>query len=165
MQSDYQAACSFNGLSQSRLNMGTPALGSRVQAAAAEYSSFWQVWPQFEQKGSERQMVGVEVELIGSHASDFNHLDPACPLCHRVRSELLRIAELMIREDVLGRDSLTYNIDSHSNSVVCLPALGNRSAVSVSIYIFWSRPHGQAFETDLLSAIKAFLAGCSIHQR
>jgi hypothetical protein len=145
--------------------MASPALGSRVQCAAAEYSAFWQVWPQFGQKDGEHQMIGVEVELIGSHASDFNHLDPTCSMCHRVRSALLGIAELMIRENVLGRDSLTYNIDSHSNSVVCLPALGNRSAVSVSIYIFWSHPHGQAFETTLLSAIKAFLARCSIHQR
>jgi hypothetical protein len=140
-------------------------LGSHAQSAAAEYSAFWQVWPQFEQKAGERQTVGVEVELIGSHASAFNHLDPACSMCHRVRSELLGIADLMIREDVLSRDSLTYNIDPHSNSVVCLPALGNRSAVSVSIYIFWSHAHSQALETDLLNAIKAFLATCSIHQR
>lgn len=145
--------------------MASPALSSRVQSATTEYSAFWQLWPQFEQKGNEHQMVGVEVELIGSHASDSNHLDPGCPLCHRVRFALVGIAELMIREDVLKRDSLTCNIDSHSNSVFCLPALGNRSAVSVSIYIFWSHPHGNAFETDLLSGIKAFLAGRSIHQR
>jgi hypothetical protein len=145
--------------------MASPALSSGVKSARAEYSAFWQVWPQFEQKAGERQPVGVEVELVGSHASDFNHLDPACSMCHRVRSELLGIADLMIGENVLGRDSLTYNIDSHSNSVMCLPALGNRSAVSVSIYIFWSHPHGQEFETDLLNAIKKFLAGRSIHQR
>lgn len=145
--------------------MASTALSSRLQSAAAEYGAFWQVWPQFEQKGNERQMVGVEVELIGSHASDFNHLDPACPMCHRVRSVLLAIADLVTREDFLGGDSVRYTIDSHWNSVLCLPALGNRSAVSVSIYIFWSHPQSQTLERRVVSEIKAFLAGCNIHQR
>jgi hypothetical protein len=145
--------------------MTTPALNSRVQSLVTEYGVFWQFWPQFEQTDGERRLVGFEVELIGSHTSDLNHVDPACPICSHVRSVLLAIADLMPGEVTLGRNSLTYNIDSHSNSIVCLPALGNRSAVWVSIYVFWNRANGQSFETDLLNEVKTFLNRWGIHQR
>jgi hypothetical protein len=65
----------------------------------------------------------------------------------------------------LSRNSLTYNIDSHSNSIVCLPVLGNRSAVWVGIYVFSNRGNGQSFETDLLNEVKTFLNRWGIHQR
>ena len=145
--------------------MATPALNSQVQSLVAEYSAFWQLWPQFEQIYGERRLVGFEVELIGFHTSDLNHLDPSCPACRQVRSVLLAIADAMPRETGFSRNYLRYNIDSHSNSILCLPALGNRSAVSVSIYVFWSRSNGRSLETDLLSEIKAFLNGRGIHQR
>jgi len=145
--------------------MATPALNSRVQSLVTEYGVFWQSWPQFEQTNGERRLVGFEVELIGSHTADLNHVNPACPSCRHVRTLLLAIADLMPQELTLSRTSLTYNIDAHSNSILCLPALGNRSAVSVSIYVFWNRSSGQALETDLVSEIKAFLARWGIHQR
>jgi len=145
--------------------MATPVSKSRVQSLITEYGVFSQLWPQFEQTDGERQLVSLEVELIGSHASDRNHLDPACPACRHVRSVLLAIADAMPGETSFHRNYLTYNIDSHSNSILCLPALGNRSAVSVSIYVFWNRSNGQSFETDPLSDIKAFLNGWGIHQR
>ena len=145
--------------------MATAALNSRVQSLVTEYGVFSQFWPQFEQTDGERHLVGFEVELIGSHTSDLNHVDPACPTCRHVRSVLLAIADLMPGELTLSRNSLTYNIDSHSNSILCLPTLGNRSAVSVSIFVSWNRPNGQSLETDLLSEIKAFLNGWGIHQR
>jgi hypothetical protein len=145
--------------------MATPTLNSRVQSLVTEYGVFWQFWPQFEQTHGERRLVGVEVELIGSHTSDLNHVDPACPVCSHVRSVLLAIVDLMPGELTLSRNSLTYNIDSHSNSIVRLPALGNRSAVWVSIYVFLNRTSGQSFETDLLAGIKTFLNKWGIHQR
>ena len=145
--------------------MATQTLNPQVQALVAEYSVFWQLWPQFEQMHGERRLVGFEVELIGFHTSDLNHLDPTCPACRHVRSVLLAITEAMPRETSFRRNYLTYNIDSHSNSILCLPALGNRSAVSVSMYVFWNRSNGQSSETDLLSEIKAFLSGWGIHQR
>lgn len=145
--------------------MATLALNSEVQALVAEYSVFWQLWPQFEQIHGERRLAGFEVELIGFHTSDLNHLDPGCPACRQVRSVLLAIADAMPRETGFRRNYLTYNIDSHSNSILCLPALGNRSAVSVSIYVFWNWSNGRSPETDLLSEIKAFLNGWGIHQR
>jgi len=145
--------------------MAAPALSPRVQSVVADYGVFWQLWPQFEQTGGERRLAGFEVELIGSHNSELSHVDPGCPMCHRVRSVLRGIADLMLREGVLNRDSLACSIDSHANSVLCLPALANRSAVSVSVHIFWSHPQGQALETDLLATIKTSLAKYGIHQR
>lgn len=144
--------------------MATPARASHIQSALTEYEAFWQLWPQFDSRG-ERRPVGFEVELFGSHTSDLNHIDFACPMCHRVRSVLLGIADLMIRDVVLGSNSFAYNIDSHSNSILCLPALGNRSAVSVSVNISRSRAIGQEFETELLGKIKNCLDSYGIHQR
>jgi hypothetical protein len=145
--------------------MATPALDSRVQFVAAEYGVFWQSWPQFEDANGEHRLVGIELELIGTHASDLNHIDPACSLCRHVRSVLLEIADRTLREAVLTRDFLTYLVDSHSNSILCLPALGNRSAVSVSVYIYWNSTNGQAYETDLQTQIKRCLEKWGIHQR
>jgi len=145
--------------------MATPVSSSGVQSAIAKYGVFWQLWPQFDVTGSERRPVGFEVELIGFHTPDLNHVDPACPMCHQVRSALLRVADLLLEKGIFSRDSLTYDIDSHSNSILCLPALGNRSAVWVSIRISWSREAAHRYETDLPGDIKASLAEWGIHQR
>lgn len=145
--------------------MATPALNSWVQSLVTDYSVFWQLWPQFEQTHGERRLVGFEVELIGSHPSDLNHLDPGCPKCRNVRTVLLMIADLLLGEARRSDNCLTYDVDSHSNSIMRLPALGNRSAVSVSVYVYWSRANGQPFETDLSTEIKTLLSRCGIHQR
>ncbi len=71
----------------------------------------------------------------------------------------------MTKEIVGDGNPLTYDVDSHSNSILCLPALGNRSAVSVSANFSWSHSTGQALETRLQSEIKMFLAKRGIHQR
>ena len=139
-------------------------MNSQVQSAN-EYGIFWQQWPEFAQTEGERRLIGLEVELIGCHASDNNHVDPSCPKCHHVRLVLLGIAYRMV-QDLGGRGNfLTYSIDSHANSILCLPALGNRSAVSVSINLRWRAANGQSFEMDLQSKFKAFLAKHGIHQR
>ena len=145
--------------------MTTPASNSRATSLVTEYGVFWQFWPQFQQAHGERRLVGFEVELIGSHDSDLNHLDPACPKCRNVRAVLLAIADLLRRDTIVGESSLTYNIDSHSNTILCLPALGNRSVVSISIYVSWNPANGQPYETDLLAGIKSFLNKYGIHQR
>ena len=145
--------------------MASPAMSPHGPSVITDYGVFWQQWPEFEQTDGERRLVGLEVELIGSHASNNSHLDPSCRLCHRVRLVLLRIAYLMV-EDLRGSGNfLMYNVDSHSNSILCLPALGNRAAVSVSINIRWRASSGQAFEMDLQGKLRAFLAKHSIRQR
>jgi hypothetical protein len=145
--------------------MTTSALSPRIQSLVTEFGVFWQLWPQFEHVNGDRRLVGFEVELIGSHDSGLNHVDPTCPGCARVRGILLAIADLMPRDPILGGNPPTYNIDSHSNSILFLPALGNRAEVSVSIYISWSWSNGSSFETELLNGIRAFLNGWGIHQR
>ena len=145
--------------------MATLVLNSRVQSLVTEYGVFWQFWPQFEQTRGERRLVGFEVELIGFHKSDLSHVDPTCPRCRNVRAVLMSIASLVPADLGLGVNSLTYNIDSHSGAILCLPALGNRSAVWVSIYLSWSRSNGQSFETDLLTEVRALLNRWGIHQR
>ena len=145
--------------------MATPAMRPQGLSVVSEYGVFWQQWPEFEQADGERRLVGLEVELIGSHASNDDHIDPSCRMCHQVRRVLLGIAYLMV-QDLRGSDNfLTYNVDSHSNSILCLPALGNRAAVSVSISIHWRTASGQSFETDLQGKLRTFLARHSIHQR
>ena len=59
--------------------MATPAVEKGVQFIPAEYSIFWQSWPQFENANGEHRQVGIELELIGAHASDLNHIDPFSP--------------------------------------------------------------------------------------
>lgn len=147
--------------------MATPALSLRLQSALAEYGIFWQLWPQVQQsRGGERYLVGLEVELIGFHPSDLNHLNPSCRMCHHVRSVLLAMAD-RLTEDLLftTRHHLTCGIDSHSNSILCLPALGNRSTVSVSINLAWTHAPAPMFEAALQSKIKNLLAKYGIHQR
>jgi hypothetical protein len=135
-----------------------------MQSEIAEYGVFWQLWPQFDVRAGERRPVGLEVELIGAHTLDRNHLDPACPKCKNVKFVLLGIANLIITS-VFKHDHLTYDVDSHPNSILCLPALGNRSAVSVSIDVWWNDANGKTCEADLLNKIKTFLSDYGIHQR
>ena len=145
--------------------MATVALNLQLQSVVAEYGVFWQFWPQFDQTNGVHSLVGFEVELIGSHKSGLNHVDPACPKCRDVRAVLLTIAVLLRREASLAENPLTSHIDPHSNSILCLPASGNGSAVSVSIHVSWSRSNGISLETDFLTDIKSFLNRWGIHQR
>jgi len=46
--------------------MATSSVSSEVQASAAEYGIFWQLWPQFDFRAGERNPTGLEVELIGA---------------------------------------------------------------------------------------------------
>jgi len=126
-----------------------PLVRTPPQTAVTEYGIFWELWPQFVGTGSERQSVGLEVELIGSHTMDANHLDPTCPMCRRVRYVLLAIASLLVQQALSNSRALICDIDSHANTVLCLPALGNRSLVSVGVNVSWSTTN-RASETTVL---------------
>lgn len=145
--------------------MAVPASVSQIEDLITKYCVFWQSWPQFEQTHGERRLVGLEVELIGFHASDLNHIDPSCPRCRNVRAVLLVVAGLLPRAVTVREGSITYNIDSHSHSILCLPALGNRAAVSVSIFVSWNRSTDHSVETDLLTQVRTFLDRSGIRQR
>jgi hypothetical protein len=143
--------------------MSTSALNSRVPSVVAAYSIFGQLWPQFEEANDgERRMVGLELELIGSHASEASHLDPSCPMCQHVRSVLLDITALMSKHDV-DENSVFYDMGPHWNPTVSSSGSENRSTVSVSIVVSWDCATGQAFETALQSKIRDFLERYGIH--
>ena len=89
-------------------------------------------------RGGERQRVGVEVELIGSHTTAITHLDPACPMCIRLRSLLLSVANSLVGEITASSPSITCDIDSHTNSILCLPASDSPAFVSVSLNVYLS---------------------------
>ncbi len=145
--------------------MASPTISPHATSVIREYGVFWQHWPEFEQIDGERRLVGLEVELIGSHDSNNNHLDPSCRMCHHVRLVLLGIADLIVQALRGIENSLTYNVDSHSNSILCLTALGNRAAVSVSVNLRWRPANSQAFDVDLQGKLRTFLAKHGIHQR
>jgi len=136
--------------------MASVIVSSDLQSALTRYALFCKLWPQFVVRGGERQRVGLEAELIGSHTPDVNHIDPACPRCIRVRSLLTAVARGAI--SALSALPVTCSIDSHTNSILCLPARGNRSFVSVSLNIFWSDKAGSSLEADVLSDIKGCLS-------
>ena len=73
--------------------MASAVVSLALQSSVSEYAVFYELWPQFAARGGERQQLGLEVELIGSHTSDVNHIDPACPMCSRLRSFTARCRE------------------------------------------------------------------------
>jgi hypothetical protein len=144
--------------------MASSMLNSRLQSAVFEYGVFYQLWPKFEGSNGEHRLIGAEVELIGSHTADPNHLNPACPMCRHVRSALLTIANDLVQTGLASPDFL-IDVDAHANVLLILPALGNRSLVTVSVNVSWNQGNGNVVEPDALSDIKGFLSECGIHQR
>jgi len=145
--------------------MASSMLSSRLQSAVFEYGIFCQLWPQFDGSNGEHRLVGAEVELIGSHTLDSNHLDPACPACHHVRSALLTIANDLVQQTGIASRHFIIDVDSRANLILILPALGSRSLVTVSINVSWNQGIGNDAQSDVLSDIKQFLSECGIHQR
>jgi hypothetical protein len=145
--------------------MASAVVSSDLQFLVSEYGVYCELWPQFAVGGRERRRLGLEVELIGSHTPDVNHIDPACPMCSRLRSLLLAVAKRIMRQTTSDSRPIHCSIDSHTNSILCLPARGNRSFVWVSLSISWSDKAGLSLEADVLSDIKERLSRLGIRQR
>jgi len=145
--------------------MASTVVSSDLQFAVSENGMFYELLPQLAVIGGERKRLGLEVELIGSHTPDVNHIDPACPMCSRVRSFLLVVAKRIMRQITSDSSPIHCSIDSHTNSVLCLPARGSRSLVSVSLNISWSDKARPGLEADLLGDIKERLSRFGIRQR
>jgi len=145
--------------------MASTVVTSNVQSAVVEYGIFCELWPQTVTRGGDRHKIGLEVELIGSHTPDLGHLNPACSICARVRSVLLAIAKLVIHATASESHALTYDINSHANSILCLPARGNRSFVSVSFNVSWNDKTGPSLEADVVNDIKECLSQFGIPER
>ena len=145
--------------------MASAVVNSDLQFPASENGVFCELWPQVAVIGGERQRLGLELELIGSHTPDVNHIDPACPMCFRLRSFLLAVAKRIMRQITSDLRPIHCSVDSHTNSILCLPARGNRSFVWVSLSISWSDKAGLSLEADVLSDIKERLSRLGIRQR
>ena len=145
--------------------MASSMLGSRLQSAVFEYGVFCQLRPQFEGSNGEHRLAGAEVELIGSHSPRPDHPDPACPMCHHVRSALVAVANDLAQQTGFSSPDFTIDINSHANLVPILPALGNGSLTTVSISISWNDANGDEVRSDALSNIQRFLSECGIPQR
>ncbi len=130
------------------------------------FAVFWHVWPYRTVIDREVRQIGFELELMGSHCLDPNHLDPGCPQCRRIRSALIAVAE-HLTNDVFPniQESLTYDIDSHSTSVVCW---ANRACATVSIIVMHRHAFDRAIDvsdTLVLGTIKQSMAELGIAER
>jgi hypothetical protein len=148
--------------------MVTSATQPNLDGLLRSYAMLWQLWPQYAVLHGERRQIGFELELIGSHTLDPNHLDPGCSQCHRVRSILLAIADNLAHEVFRNDDSVTYDIDPHSASITCLPGLANRPCVTVSVIVTDNRAFEHAtggLGDVVVSNAREYLAELGIPQR
>ncbi len=127
---------------------------------------FWHVWPYRTVIDREVRQIGFELELMGSHCVDPNHLDPGCPRCRRVRGALLVVAEHLANHVFPNlQESLTYEIDSHSTSIVYS---ANRACVSVSIVVMHRHAFDRAIDGSdnlVLGSLKQSMAEIGITER
>jgi hypothetical protein len=145
--------------------MASAVVIADLESAVVGYGVFCELWPKFVRRDGELQKVGLEVELIGSHTPEITHIDPECLMCSRVRTLLLAVARHIIAGMTSDSQPITCSIDSHTNSILCLPAQGNRSFVWVSLNIFWSEKARPSLEADMLCDIKDSLNKLGIRQR
>lgn len=133
---------------------------------AETYKVRYHVWPEYLVADGVPRQVGFEVELVGAHTSDPNHLDPACLICHHVRSALRDIAEILIHNAaVAGNGAVSCQVEPHDGEIVWS---GNCAVVAVSIVV--RRTHDFARPTDaaelaVLNAIQSDLSELGIGSR
>ena len=148
--------------------MVTSATHPKLDGLLRSYAVLWKLWPQHAVLQGERRQIGFEFELIGSHTLDANHLDPGCPQCEGLRSILFAIAEQLAHEVFRNYDSVTYDIDPHSASIVCLPALANRPCITVSVMVTDTHafdPGRRGLGDLVVSSAREYLAERGIPQR
>jgi len=129
------------------------------------YHISYEVWPEYVVASGGLQKVGFEVELSGSHSPDSSHLDPTCTRCKQVRAALLAIAVCVVPSP---GNSVSYEIDAHSQSIMATPRLGNRPFVTVRVRIFHTQrlDHSiDACEADCLKQIRAHLDEFDVCER
>ena len=98
--------------------------------------AFLHVWQAHLPNTGTGRESAVEVELIGSHTSDPSHLDPSCPACRRLRSELQSIAQEAVQRVASAVSAgITFDVYADPASIVCSPGDGQRPCVTVSIYV------------------------------
>jgi hypothetical protein len=95
---------------------------------------FMHLWPAH--NGDETgHDASSELELIASHTTSPNHVDPSCPACHRLRSQLQAIAHTVVRRLApTMMDSITFDIYADFASIICSPSAGPCVTVSICIH-------------------------------
>ncbi len=97
---------------------------------------FMHIWQAHGPNNGSGREPTVEVELIGSHTSNASHLDPSCPACRHLRSDLLSIArEAVQRLASTASAGITFDLYADPACIVCSPGDGQRPCVTVSIYV------------------------------
>jgi len=110
--------------------------------------------------------ISWELELIASHTANSNHLDPACPACHRLRSRLQSMAQAVVRRltpIVMG--SIVFDVYSDFASIICSPTAG--PCVTVSIYIHDRNDNGSTLNgsSGAVARIKEALKNLGVRER
>ncbi len=128
---------------------------------------FMHVWSVSVPGNGVARECAAEVELIGSHTPDASHLDPSCPACRRLRSELRAIAQQAIQRVASAvSGGITFDIYADPACIVCSPGDGQRPCVTASIYV-GSRSNSSAqngFSTAVTHLTQALMA-LGIRQR
>jgi len=148
-----------------RYDVAAVEAGPNLTELVREYKICCEVWPEYLLVDGERRQVGFELELLGSHSSDTYDLDPICPMCKRARAALLAIAGSIVPRPL---NAVRYEIDTHSQSIMCAPRLGNRPFVTLSIHILHKHGFDQpidACETDCLKQIRGHLEELGVRER
>ncbi len=103
-------------------------------AVTGVYMHLWPLATRSNGSGGESDM---ELELIASHTSNPNHLDPSCPACGRLRVYLQSIARIVVERAATLTSSAApiFEIYADAASIVCSPCDGQRPSVTVSIYV------------------------------
>ena len=152
--------------------MVAPANGSvsnsarfSVKDLVAKADVLLQVWPVYSVRNRERVHVGFELELLGSHSLDPTHLDPGCPMCSHLRSELTVVAGYFAHKvNPDGQGSLLSTVTSPS-SLVCLQRYNNRSFVRVALEIQTCSEHTlSASDIGLINELRSRMRETGIHE-
>jgi hypothetical protein len=136
-----------------------------VKDLLAKADVLLQVWPVYSVRNKERVHVGFELELLGSHSLDPAHLDPGCPMCSRLRSELNVVAGYFAHKvNVNGEGPLLSTVTSPS-SLVCLQRYNNRSFVRVAIEIVTcSERTVSASDIGVINELRSRMRETGIHE-
>ena len=130
-------------------------------------NTFLHIWQAHAPNNGTGREAAVEVELIGSHTSDPCHLDPSCPACRRLRSELLLIAQTAVqRVASTSSPAVTFETYTDPACIVCSPGDGQRPCVTVSIYVSHrSDSSGQNGFPAAVGQIRQALGALGIRER
>lgn len=126
---------------------------------------FMHLWP-VPNSDETRHDTSWELELIASHTTNPNHLDPSCPECQRLRSRLQSMAQTVVRRlapTMVG--SIACDIYADFASIIWSPTAG--PCVTVSVYIHDKNGNDSTLDgsSGAVSRIKEALRSLGVRER